>query len=95
MLSITPTASEAIDGILDSPNVPEGAGVRIATEAAGQEGEAAFQLSVVPEPSEGDEVIADGNVFIEPETSRILDESELDAAVEGGEVRFILQRQAA
>jgi Fe-S cluster assembly iron-binding protein IscA len=93
MLSITTTAEQAIDSILTSSSAPEEAGVRIEAQSSEDGAGAGFQLAVVTEPVAGDEVIADGNVFIEPTTSQMLADSELDADVEAGEVTFKLQQK--
>lgn len=93
MLSITNTAEEAIGTILSSSSAPEEAGMRIEAQSSEDGQQAGFQLSVVAEPAAGDEVIADGNVFLEPITSQMLAESELDAEVDGGEVTFKLQER--
>jgi Fe-S cluster assembly iron-binding protein IscA len=97
VLSITTTANEAIEGILASAEIPEEAGVRIEA-AAGRgdnQGAAEFQLMVAPEPQPGDEVLADGDLFVEQGTAELLDESELDAEIEDGQVRFRLQAKQA
>jgi Fe-S cluster assembly iron-binding protein IscA len=93
MLSITTTAEQAIDSILSTTSAPEEAGVRIEAQGGDDGEEAGFQLAVVAEPVAGDDVIADGNVFIEPTASQLLAESELDADVEAGEVTFKLQHK--
>jgi len=96
VLSITPTASQAIEEILETPDASEEAGVRIEARPADDDAAgAAFQLAVVLAPIEGDEVIAGGNVFIEPDASRMLEQSELDAEIEAGQMRFTLQHRAA
>ncbi len=94
MLSITNTAEQAIDSILTSSSAPEEGGVRIEAQGGEDGQQAGFQLSVVTEPVAGDEVLADGNLFLEPVTSQMLAESELDADLEGGEVTFKLQEKA-
>lgn len=96
MLSITPKASEAIDAILNSAEAPDQAGLRIEASDAGQDSAGReFQLAIAPEPAEGDEVLADGNVFVEQTTAELLEDSRLDAEVEGGQVQFTLHQQAA
>ena len=97
VLSVTTTANQAIEGILASPEVPDEAGVRIEAAASGDDSQSAaeFQLMVAPEPQPGDEVLADGDLFIEQSTAQLLGESELDAEVEDGQVRFKLQAKDA
>jgi len=97
MLAVTDTAADAIGGILASRDLPEGAGVRLARETAGAEGggDAGIRLDLVTEPVVGDEVLEEAQVFIEPETARLLDDKLLDAEVAGDEVRFAVKEQAA
>lgn len=93
MLSITPAAEQAIEQILDSPQAPDEAGVRIEAQSGEDGTEAGFQLAVVPSPADDDQVLAEGNVFLEKHTADLLDDSELDAEVDEGQVRFKLQHQ--
>jgi iron-sulfur cluster assembly protein len=94
MLTITDTAAEAIKGIVASPQVPEGAGLRIATRPEGP-AEAAFEASVAPVPAEDDRVVEESGaqVFLEPHAAEALDDKVLDAEIEGGEVRFAIGEQ--
>lgn len=66
MLTITDTAAEAIKGIVASPQVPEGAGLRIATRPESP-AEGAFEVSVAPVPAEEDQVVEESGaqVFLE------------------------------
>lgn len=95
MLSVTDNAATAIDGILSSRDLPEGAGVRLAQEASGPDGdgESGIRLDLVTEPVIGDEVLEEAQVFIEPETARMLDDKLLDAEVSGDQVRFAVKEQ--
>jgi iron-sulfur cluster assembly protein len=92
MLTITDTAAEVIKGIVASPQVPEGAGRRIATRpdiAA----EHAFEVSIAAVPAEEDEVVEQSaaQVFLEPHATEALDDKVV--ADEGGEVRFAVGEQ--
>jgi iron-sulfur cluster assembly protein len=89
MLTITDTAAEAIKGIVASPQVPEGAGLRIATRPESPAG-GAFEVTVAPVPAEEDQVVEESGaqVFLEPRAAEVLDDKVLDAEIEGGEVRF-------
>jgi iron-sulfur cluster assembly protein len=89
MLTITHTAAEAIKGIVASPQVPEGAGLRIATRPESP-AEGAFEVTVAPVPAEEDQVVEESGaqVFLEPRAAEALDDKVLDAEIEGGEVRF-------
>jgi iron-sulfur cluster assembly protein len=94
MLTITDTAAEAIKGIVASPQVPEGAGLRIATRPESPT-EGAFEVSVAPVPAEEDQVVEESGaqVFLEPHAAEALDDKVLDAEIEGGEVRFAVGEQ--
>jgi iron-sulfur cluster assembly protein len=94
MLTITHTAAEAIKGIVASPQVPEGAGLRIATRPESP-AEGAFEVSVAPVPAEEDQVVEESGaqVFLEPQAAEALDDKVLDAEIEGGEVRFAVGEQ--
>ena len=95
MLTITHEAAEAIDAVVQSaPDVPDGAGLRIARGVApdGQEG---LQLSVAGEPEPDDAVVeAEGTpVFLDSDAAAMLDDKVLDARVEGEQVGFMLLEQ--
>jgi iron-sulfur cluster assembly protein len=94
MLAITDTAAEAIKGIVASPQVPEGAGLRIATRPE-TPAEGPFEVSVAPVPAEEDQVVEESGaqVFLEPHAAEALDDKVLDAEIEGGEVRFAIGQQ--
>jgi iron-sulfur cluster assembly protein len=97
VLAITEDAATAIDSIVASSGLPQGAGVRITQELntqSGQEGRTDLRLSVVESAEEGDAVLEDVQIFLEPEAADFLDNKLLDADVEGDEVRFSLDIQA-
>jgi iron-sulfur cluster assembly protein len=77
VLAITPGAAEAISGILSASELPEGAGLRITSEAAEDESGAArieLRLSLAEQPEEGDQVVEGDPVFIESEAASFLDD---------------------
>jgi hypothetical protein len=98
VLAITEDAAAAIKGIVSSPGVPEGAGLRItqelSTEPDGDTPRTDLRLSVVAGPQEGDEVLADERIFVDPEAAELLDDKLLDADIVDDEVRFSLDIQA-
>ena len=97
MLAITEDAATAIDSIVTSSGLPEGAGLRITQEVNAQEGAEArtdLRLSVVESAEEGDQVLEDVRIFLEPQAADFLDNKLLDADVDGDEVRFSLDVQA-
>ncbi|HTW13343.1 MAG TPA: iron-sulfur cluster biosynthesis family protein [Solirubrobacteraceae bacterium] len=87
MLTLSPSAIEAVDSLLQSPQVPDDAGLRIRSA-----GEAQLTIEVVPEPAPGDQVIEDGGarVFVESAAAPMLDNAELDARTEGDQIAFAL-----
>lgn len=97
MLAITEDAAAAINGIVSSPGLPEGAGLRI-TQEVNTEAEDGprtdLRLSVVAAPEDGDEVLEAERIFIDPGAAELLDDKLLDADVAGDEVRFSLDVQA-
>jgi Fe-S cluster assembly iron-binding protein IscA len=86
MLTLTDQAQQAVRGLTQDPQAPEGAGMRI---AAGEKG---LELSLVEAPTPGDDVIDDAGarVFVEAQTSPMLAEQTLDAQVQEGQVAFFL-----
>jgi iron-sulfur cluster assembly protein len=89
VLTISPTASEAIRGLVTSSELPEGAGVRIATGPSELPG-TSLELSLVTQPRETDEVVEEtgATVYVEPDLAPLLEDKELDAKVEGDSVAF-------
>jgi len=85
MLSLSPSAVEAVDSLLNRPEVPDDAGLRIRTA-----GESQLTLEIAPEPAPGDQVIEEGGarVFVESEAAPMLDNAELEARTEGDRVAF-------
>ena len=93
MLALTENARHAVADIAARAGLPDEGGLRIA-ESQAQAGN--FELSLVPAPVEGDEVIeADGaRVFVEPTTATILADQKLDAAPSPDGTGFLLAPQA-
>lgn len=79
MLTLTPDARHAVRDIAARAHLPRRGGLRIA-EARERPG--VFEVSLVEGPVEGDEVVeADGaRVYVEPRTSTVLADQQLDAA---------------
>ncbi len=78
MLSITETAAQAINSLITSSDMPEGAGLRIAAQP--ESDSAGLELSVAPAPAEQDTVLKGGGatVFLEPVAAQALDDKVLD-----------------
>ena len=82
MLTLTDHAQDAVRAL-----TPQNAWLRIAPAHHG------FDFSLVTEAVPGDDLIDDGKVqvFVDPQTSQLLDEQTLDAQLdEGGQVNFFL-----
>jgi Fe-S cluster assembly iron-binding protein IscA len=94
VLTITDTAAEAIRGIVAAPELPEGAGLRIATQPEAGEA-AALEVSVAETPAETDQVVDEGGarVFVQAEAVELLDDKLLDAQIDGTRVGFMLSEQ--
>jgi Fe-S cluster assembly iron-binding protein IscA len=92
MLAVTDNAATVIRELTGQEGVPDGAGLRIATdESAG-----AFRLSLAPEPQQGDQVLdaAGARLFLDEDAAEILDDKALDAAVDAqGGVQFAVGEQ--
>ena len=92
MLAVTDVAAMAIRDITAAQEVPEGAGLRIATDATA----GSLMLSLAPEPAEGDQVVdtAGARVFLDSEAAMLLDDKALDADVDAtGAVQFAVAEQ--
>jgi len=96
MLTITPTAAEALDTIVASvPDAPESAGLRI-TPSSANGTQAGFSLQLAAEPEPGDQVVegAAHPVFVDAAVADELDDKVLDAQIEGEQVGFMLAEGA-
>jgi iron-sulfur cluster assembly protein len=91
MLTLTPTAAEAVRALVASAPVnDETGGIRISSGEQTPEG-TPLELALVNAPEAADEDIDAGgaHVFLEPQVAGVLDDKVLDASVEsGGHVRF-------
>lgn len=88
MLTVTPTAAEAVEALAAQTDTPESAGVRITRAAEEPDQPEGLRLSVVEEPSAGDQEIPGAQVYVEPEVAPLLDDKVLDADVSGEQIRF-------
>jgi len=93
VLAVTENATSVIQQLTDTPELPDGAGLRIASSPEPP------NLTVTPAgaPEEGDQVVEnDGaRVFLESEAATILDDKVLDARVnDAGGVEFLVAAQA-
>jgi Fe-S cluster assembly iron-binding protein IscA len=89
---MTDNAVAAIRSLTTQPNVPDSAGLRIATDRSA----GALQLTVAPEPHDGDQVVdtSGARLFLDTEAATLLDDKALDATVDDqGSVQFALAEQ--
>lgn len=94
MLTLTENAVSVIRNLTDQQEVPDGAGLRIATDP--QAG--ALTLSLAEAPLDGDEVLdtAGARLFLDAEAAILLDDKALDAAVDtDGRVQFAVGEQSS
>jgi iron-sulfur cluster assembly protein len=94
MLTVTENAVAAIRSLTSQPEVPDGSGLRIATDRSA----GALQLTVAPEPHDGDQVLdnSGARLFLDNEAALLLDDKALDAQVDDqGSVQFALAEQPA
>nr|WP_297427815.1 Fe-S cluster assembly protein HesB [uncultured Actinotalea sp.] len=92
MLTLTDNARHAVQDIATRAGLPDDGGLRIAKS---QQESGSFELSLVPAPADGDQVIeTEGTrVFVESETSEVLADQQLDAAASPEGVGFMLAPQ--
>ncbi len=85
MLTLSPSAVEAVDLLLHNPEVPDDAGLRI-----GSAGESEFTLGIAAGPAPGDQIIEEGGVrvFVDAEAAPMLDNAELNARRDGDQLAF-------
>ena len=92
MLTLSPSAVEAVDSLLHRPEVPDDAGLRIRSA-----GESQLAIEIAPQPAPGDQIIEAGGarVFVESQAAPFLDDAELEARTQGGQIAFGLTPHAA
>jgi iron-sulfur cluster assembly protein len=96
MLSITAAASAVLASLLATPDVPDGAVVRVASEMD-RSGEPAIGITIVTDAEAGDELIESPtgpDVFVDPEAADALDDQQLDVDMHDDGITFGLQRQS-
>lgn len=94
MLAITQSAAEAIRGIVAAPEIPDGAGIRIATRPGAEES-GMLEVSVADVPAESDQVLdeAGARVFVDEHAVGLLEDKLLDAEIDGQRVGFSIAEQ--
>lgn len=93
MLVLTEAAAEVVKSVTDTPQAPDGTGLRITQAEQEPGGGGALQLAAAAEPGTGDQVLetAGARLFLDPQAAAFLDDKILDAEVDTqGKVRFTL-----
>jgi Fe-S cluster assembly iron-binding protein IscA len=87
MLTLAPSAVEAVDALLHSPQVPDDAGLRIAATSDAQ-----LTVGIATAPAPGDQVIEDqgARVFVDPGAAPLVDGAQLEAQSQGDQIAFAL-----
>ena len=96
MLTVTPAASAAVAAVLDSPQVPDGAGLRLQRgfDAAGN---TSIGIAIVEEAESADEhvpVDAGRELLVAAEVADALDGQVLDAEIQDENVAFTIRPQS-
>ncbi len=92
MLTLTENAAAVIRTLTTQPEVPAGSGLRIAVDRT----VGALTLEIAATPAAGDAVLETGGarLFLDAEAVLVLEDKELDAAVdEQGSVEFAVSDQ--
>ena len=92
MLTLTDNARTAVQDLTRQAQLPQEGGLRIAASPSVQ---GSLELSLVPAPVEGDDVIeeAGARVFVEPQASDVLADQTLDAETTPEGAGFSLRPQ--
>lgn len=96
MLVLTEAAAEVVKSFTSNPQVPDGAGLRIASSAPGSGSPDSLQVTATTAPAEDDQVIEKegARVYVEQQAALYLDDKVLDAQVDGeGKAHFYLGEQ--
>jgi Fe-S cluster assembly iron-binding protein IscA len=93
MLVLTEAAAQVVKSVTETPQAPDGTGLRI-TQSAPEPN--ALQLAAAASPGDQDQIVeaAGARVFLDPQAAAYLDDKVLDAEVDTeGKVRFTLGTQ--
>jgi hypothetical protein len=96
MLTVSPAASAAVAAVLDSPQVPDGASLRLqhGLDAAGHD---SIGIAIVDEAEAADAhlpVDAGRELLVAPEVADTLDDQMLDAEIVDENVAFTIRPRA-
>lgn len=91
MLTLTDNAHALVKDLTVGQELPETAGLRLAMAP----GQAALEVTVVPEPQPNDQAVGGGEVpvYVSEEAAPLLDDKTLDAAQTPEGIGFTLQPQ--
>jgi Fe-S cluster assembly iron-binding protein IscA len=98
MLVLTEAAAEVVKSVTDTPQAPDGTGLRITQSAPEPASGTGLELAAAAEPGAEDQVVETGGarVFLDQRAAAYLDDKVLDAEVDtAGKVRFTLGVQRA
>ncbi len=95
MLTLTPTAAEAVRQLVASAPIDDDGGLRISAgepTAAGT----ALQITLVESPETEDQSVDEegAHVYLEPGVAQFLDDKVLDASIDEGRVNFAVREQS-
>lgn len=96
MLTVSPTAADAIRQLTESGDAPDSAGIRIAAGGPTEDG-STLSLALVNAPEPDDEVVSpDGatQVYLEPQVVPFLEGAVLEAQTSDAGVAFSLREGA-
>lgn len=96
MLTLTPEATEAIRDLIDTAHLPETGGLRMDLSApTTNSAPPVLAVSLVEEPMSNDQVIDEEgvNIYLSAEAAGLLNDKELDAQADGGQVTFLVHEQ--
>ncbi len=91
MLTLTPTAADAVRELVAGSPIEGNGGVRISAAAPTSEG-TPLQVAMADEPDATDETVAErgAKVFVAAEAAPFLDGKVLDADLDSGRARFTI-----
>ncbi len=91
MLTLTPTAAEAVRGLVAGSPIEDSGGVRISPAAPTSEG-TPLQVAMADQPAATDETVDErgAKVFVAAEAAPFLDGKVLDADLDSGRARFTI-----
>lgn len=95
MLTMTENAAEAVRAIADGCGLEPEPGLRIAPGEPTPEG-TPLEIGLAAQAEPQDEIVESGGarIYLDPPAAQVLDDKELDASIDGDQVRFTIGQQA-